>query len=336
MQKWFIVILMSVISGLFLLLSGAAYNSKVAQVDIEREKSVQSACMSAIESTNKTQNLVFDTDEELLNARKAFWFSYCRSNGYYAIDSGSKNYATNTIVKENYFLEIESAAKFEVPFVIYVDRDGYYVEYTRLVKNNGSKEYQLFLSEKQSFVRSYSDANDRYVVTYRLDGRISVVSGRYGKSVEGTYEECYEKLGRPDALSFMETKNSYWEEHDLVLTDILSDKINYYVNTHNTDNKLERKYYFAMPSETSEFGRMLRTPCVISFSQGNQSTIQNTNSYGFAGASIEKERMYYSYYARTIDDETELFYTNDKNVAPDNVNAGSMRDLAKQGAIPDH
>lgn len=336
MEKWLVIIITSILAEFSLLLFGAAYNSKVAQVDIEREKSIQSACMSAIESTEKTQDLVFDTEEELLNARKAFWFSYCRSNGYYAIDSGSKNYASNTILKENYYFEIDSAAKFEIPFVIYVDRDGYYIEYTRLVKKNNVNEYQLFLSEKQTFARNYSDANDRYIVTYRLDGRVSVVSERYGKSVEGTYEECYEKLGCPDALFFMETKNSYWEEHDLVLTETLSNKINYYVNTHNTDNKLERNYYFAMPSDKSEFGRMLRTPCVISFSQGHQSTLQNTNSYGFAGASIEKERMYYSYYARTIDDETELFYTNDKNASPGKVNAGSMRDLAKQGAIPDH
>lgn len=336
MEKWLVIIITSILAEFSLLLFGAAYNSKVAQEDIEREKSVQSACMSAIESTDKTQDRVFDTEEELLDARKAFWFSYCRSNGYYAIDSGSKNYATNTILKENYYLEIDSAAKFEVPFVIYVDRDGYYVEYTRAVKNNGEKEYQLFLSEKQTFARSYSETTDRYIVTYRLDGRVVVVSERYGKSVEGTYSECYQMLGKPKALSFMESKESYWEEHDFVLTDILSDKINYYVNTHNTDNKLERKYYFAMPSEISEFGRMLRTPCVISFSQGKQSATQNINSYGFAGASIEKERMYYSYYATTINNETELFYTKDKNEFPDNVNAGSMRDLAKQGAIPDH
>lgn len=337
MEKWMVIIICAVLSSLLLVLGGAAYNSKVAQVDIEREKSVQSACMSAIETTDKMQNLVFDTESELLSARRAFWFSYCRSNHYSVRDTGTKNYATSMITKENFFLDVDSAAKFEIPFVFYVDRDGYYIEYTRLVKNGSGTEYQLFMTDKQFFSTNYPEASEKYVVTYRLDERVMVVACNSGISVEGTYKECYEKLKRPTALKFMSTEDSFWREHDLAIVTLLSDKINYYVNTHNNNgNLLERKYCFAMPSDASNVGRLMRTPCVISFSQGNQSKYQNVNSYGFAGASIEKERIYYSYYEKTVEDEMTLFYSDEKAARPTTENAGSMRELAKQGAIPDY
>ena len=120
------------------------------------------------------------------------------------------------------------------------------------------------------------------------------------------------------------------EEHDLCIQQAVSGTVNYSINAHNLMNKQGRKYVFAMPNQSSSFGRMMRNPCVISFTQGKQ--VAGKNIYGFAGASIEKNRMYYMY-LYNFNGKTGKCYTDKGNV--EKIKVGTMRELAKDGALPD-
>jgi hypothetical protein len=332
-QKFLIVIVITILLGAVTLLSGAAFNVKIQAEDVEAEKQVQSACESAVFKMNTDKDIVLGTQGERQAIRKAFWNSYCKAKGYLATETGNVNPETGEIPSDGFGLEIDNRAKFEVPCVIYVDRDGYYVEYTRYVKNGSTQEseYKNIMTDKQSFTKDYGTRRV-YHVTYTLgkDVTVEVRGGSGPQKISGSYDFCYDELGRPSELSFMGGGSPFMEEHDLCIQQAVSGTVNYSINAHNLMNKQGRKYVFAMPNQSSSFGRMMRNPCVISFTQGKQ--VAGKNIYGFAGASIEKNRMYYMY-LYNFNGKTVKCYTDKGNV--EKIKVGTMRELAKDGALPD-
>ena len=139
--------------------------------------------------TNK--DLVLATAGERNAVRKAFWKAYCDANGYQATETGKINPATGLIAGDQFGLEIDNRAKYEIPCVLYVDRDGYYAEYTRFAKNqsSGESEYKNIYTKKQSFSKDYGTATT-YHVTYTLGTDVEVeMSDQNGpRKISGTYE----------------------------------------------------------------------------------------------------------------------------------------------------
>lgn len=332
-QKFLVIVIIAVLAGGISLLSVTAFNGTVQAESVESEKHIQGACQSSVYMMDTNKELVLATAGERNAVRKAFWKAYCDANGYQATETGKINPATGLIAGDQFGLEIDNRAKYEIPCVLYVDRDGYYVEYTRFAKNQSSREseYKNIYTKKQSFSKDYGTATT-YHVTYTLgtDVEIEVSDQRGPIRITGAYDFCYEQLGCPRELSFMNSGSTFMEEHDLCVQNAISGAVNYSINAHNTNNKYGRKYVFAMPNDNSSFGRMLRNPCVISFSQGKQ--ISGRNIYGFAGASIEKNRIYYEYIYDNNGTDVKC-YTDNNNV--ETIKVGTMRELAKDGAIPD-
>lgn len=333
MSQKFVLFFVAALSLVFLRITiTTAFNNTVNAESSEAERHIQSACEAAVNTMDKDNNIVLGCDDDRLRIRKAFWRAYCKSNGYAVSETGKVSQNTDEIPSNAFGLEIDDKAKYEIPCVIYTDRDGYYVEYTRFVKNdsNGQSEYKNIYTGKQSYSKDYGSSTI-YHVEYTLGNTVTVTkSGSSPKKVSGEYSFCYDELGQPNELKFMEGGRSFMDEHDECIQSIISGVLNYCINEHNEKDRIGKKYVFAMPNSSSSFGRMMRNPSVVSFTQGKQSGKHNI--YGFAGASIEKNRIYYTYQYNDHGTVAKC-YTDDGSV--EKIQVGTMRELAKDGALPD-
>lgn len=331
-EKWTVLIIASVAAGLLSLLIWTGFNMQTRRLSVEQEKSVQSACEAAVEAMDKNSEKVIASEKDLQNIRKCFWRAYCKARGYSTYETGSKSAGAQEIAQESFALYIDDGAKYEIPCVLYVDYDGYYIDYTKSVMENGSRKYSMFVTEKQAFVKVYGECH----VEYSLSGAVSVKKNGVPGTLSGQYADVYVEAGMPQELSFMAHRDSFMAEHDEVIRQSIEKSVNYYVNSHNDTNNLKDVHYtFAIPNDATGFGRMISHPCTIAFSQGAQSDIWNfrANVYGFAAASIEEETMY-DEYVLASSSGTEKYYTW-KNKAGNVQKSGTMRELARDGAMPD-
>lgn len=321
--KWSSFLVASVLIAALLFLSRSAYVDKESHENIIVEQNIQTSCMAAVSTIDTTETFAFDKESKRLDASNGFWKNYCKSMGYYQADNTDGS------------VTIDEGAKFNIPCVFYVDVDGYYIEYTKpYMSYDGTVLYEKITTGKQSFVSTYmSDSGNRVHVTYYLNGNVEAEAKLNGQlmSAFGYYADVYKELGEPAELQTWDTPAGFWNEHDRVIQTAISNKINYYINMHNQFNNLKNETYtFAMPNEVSSFGRMIRTPCVITFAQEAQMLQENINIYAFAGVSLEKEALYYMY----RDDDGQLIYNGEYLSEQNYLKKAPMDELAAEGATP--
>jgi hypothetical protein len=244
----------------------------------EAEQLLYEACNTALRQglSAETETISFDTEQARENAIDAFF------------DTMATGKDLKGASKEQIY--------YYIPCIFLIDNDGYFIAYsTTYTDSDGATMNNQIITERGTWSIQYGN----YTVRYFLNDVVAVTDVN-GYESEGSPEDVYSDLGRPATLSFLNSQTEFKAAKESVIRDITNEKVNYYINTHNTYyNKLEQSYEFSMPEIDSAIDRMMDAPSVMSFYQGKQ--IAHTKGYinVFAlSGSIETEKK--SYYLKEV------------------------------------
>lgn len=238
----------------------------------ETELLLIESCRAALNQGKMNEDEMFGSEADREAAVEAFYDLFCTGKGY----AGASR----------------EQAYYYIPCIFLVDNDGYYVAYTTTyLDNKGATIYKQLITDKNTWTKRYGN----YLVRYTLGDYVIVTDGN-GEEKKGNPEKVYFDLGNPVALSFLNDYDSFEAEKRSVIRDITNEKVNYFINTHNTFfNKLNQDYVFSMPEIDSAIERMMDKPSVISFCQGMQiaHTKGYVNVFALAGSIETPENLYY-------------------------------------------
>lgn len=303
------------------------------------ERDLLTACESGLAVVDLTDEEVYGSRAIREKAIEAFYDTYCKNS---------------SISKEN--------AIYKIPCCLLMDWDGYYICYTSpsTSKNaDGTVYYDDAYSEKFTWSKSYGTVGDySYTIEYHLDNTIALTKVTASKSFcyEGKYSEVLEDLTADRVLlsaeADLQVKNilkddeAFTNEKYEVITEITNDKVNYFLNTHNTYfNSNEQGYSFSMPgadvdSSSTYQARKLQAPAFVAFVQGVQKKTgkEIINSYAFTGTDITSASLYYINYMQGQDGVWQYIYHEDESCKylqdQAAVRIDTMENCAKAGASP--
>jgi len=277
---------------------------------LSTEKGLLSACEASLAESEIDKELVFE-DESIREA---------------AVDTFYQVFGANL----NLYGNNANLAYYYIPFVMLVDRDGYYVNYTTIWDGNGADEYKQVTTDLNTWSEKYGS----YIVSFQLDNYVRVISST-GEETSGYYSDVYEELSNPVDLVFMNNAAKFEAEKDEVIVSTTEEAINYYINTHNEFfNKYDLNYRFTAPTlDDDTVSRLLDEPSVISFAQGIQyhTSKGRINVYSITGSIYDLTRLY------KIEDVGGYTYYHELNCTHVHHNEvgfiGTQEDCAKKGAV---
>ena len=223
--------------------------------------------------------------------------------------------------------------EYMVPFIMLVDDDGYYINYSKLVNNGTLSELVNTTSLKQNWDKIYGN----YIVSYHLSNVVEVTYVTTGKITRGTYSDVYKAVGEPVALSFMSDAKSFREEKNASICSITEENVNYYITTHNEyKNRDQRRYKFVMPVDDNTSARLMDEPSVIAFVQSSQSStmVGYTNAYSLTGATLTDAIDYYEYVDASGNKYYHLKSCKNLVLSENNGTPKTMDDCAADGYVP--
>lgn len=287
--------------------------------DTRYENILSNADQTAVSMAEKTTAPVFNDETSRDEAVKAFTDGYNAGFDYGKMRENRKDY--------------------DVPFLLLVDTDGYYVNYTRSYSSRGAylpDDTKRITSPLQTWGKTYGD----YKVRFYLNDRIAITD-KDGNVKNGTREEVYnayqsEAQDSTAPLWFLHNDDSFLDEKTSVVLGTLEKEINYYVKHHNDNNKYRVLYQFHIPTDLNGYNaRYLNEPSVISFVQGYQMVngLKRINTFALTGATLQEAKLY------DIEEKNGILYYHEKNCADEDsshvTNKGvTMREAAEAGAYP--
>lgn len=264
------------------------------------------ACITAASGSDMSDGLAFGSDAEREGAVSSFYNSL-------ALSMNLKNTTT------------EGSLPYYVPAIILIDNDGFYVSYNEYDGN----QYNNILTPVNTYTRQYG--ND--VVKFYLDGGISILDRHGEYAYFGNRQDAYDKY---PSLSFLQTEEDYTEERALVVTELIKGQMEYYINYHNTNNRLyQASYTFSLPAISGQdWANLVDAPGVLSFLQGIKMSYPKgyVNVYALAGSRIKKS----THYVVSEDAGFMYYHTPECSHAPADPTRlfPSMESAAKYGATP--
>ena len=195
------------------------------------------ACITAASGSDMSDGLAFGSDAEREGAVSSFYNSL-------ALSMNLKNTTVETSLS-NY-----------VPAIILIDNDGFYVSYNEY---DGS-QYHNVLTPINTYSRQYGSD----IVKFYLDGSLSILD-RHGEYVYfGNRQDACDAY---PSLSFLRTDEEYAEERAIVVTELIKGQMEYYINYHNTYNRLyQASYTFSLPTiSDQDWANLVDAPGVLSF-----------------------------------------------------------------------
>lgn len=219
----------------------------------------------------------------------------------------------------------ESYVQDMVPFIIYVDTDGFYVQYRDF---SSPDELTTIVTPINTWSDSVSKG--RFLIRYFLNDNVEVLDRVTGNTVLGNRNTVYSQIGASDL--FFLTQNSFYEERDYVIIDKIEKCINYYCNQYNHTNPMGYTYEVTLPkTKGTDEGRIIDNPCIISFLQGEWFGLTGTeaNIYAFGGAEVTEP----IYYGITYADEV-LYHTPECSFYSYSSKKSTMEGCADKGAYP--
>jgi len=282
--------------------------------DKDAEAVLKESCLAAINEVPRDNDNVFEESEIRSKALKTFKEQF--NSGF-----DLRGYK-------------EDDMNFRVPFIMLVDRNGYYINYSKLADTgSGIHELKNITTGLNTWANTYGN---KYYVRYYLGTHVDVTVVSTGETISGAYDKVYRSLGEPSQLSFMADEAQFDEERVNQICTQTEEQINYYIATHNQYlNKHNRKYDFVMPQANDIDRRLMNEPSVISFTQSKQSgtTEGYINSYALCGSILDKTKLYYE-----GEVNGQLFYheSNCPDLAhrPSNSQGRTMDECVKDGALP--
>lgn len=234
-----------------------------------------------------------------------------------------------------------------VPCIFLIDTDGYYIEYTtEYADDTGYAAYSEIITPINKWAKTYSSSAEgssggTYNVEYHLDDSISIEYKNAANqiiSISGDYDEVYNKLDRPAALSVLASYSSFYSEKTSHIINTLQAQMEYYINVHDESlNQFNNyQYQFTLPEIAGEdWARLIDMPTVVSFLQGVQTPYNNSylNIYAFAGSEVE---LQYNYYVTEEADGVKYYHRGYCALVTDDalLKPYSMKTAAMDGAFP--
>lgn len=252
-----------------------------------------------------------------------------------AVAAFFRNYSSCISVSDD--TDMYYIARYYVPCLAMVDYDGYYIMYAKSYQDaQGSYQYADMITPKQSWTQTYGD----YTVTYSLNDNIHVDMQSSADRYSGNYKRVYQSIAKDhnvDAIKFMENKDTFAAEKNTTVISLLNEKINYYIETHNSfHNTAGLHYDFIMPQTDADYeAKMLEKPCFLAFAQGLQmpTGVNYMNIYAIANTEIKDDTIYYM---ETDTDGILYYHKKDCTHKGDarNLKSGTMDECAAFGADP--
>lgn len=275
--------------------------------DIRYSDYLTTATEDAISSihTNGT-DLIFGTKENRKKASNIFYdtLSHCLEN---------------VVRGESYVQDM-------VPFIIYVDVNGFYVQYRDFTSSN---ELATIITPINTWNSSFDNGN--YLVRYSLNEDVEVLDRTTGNTYKGNRFDVYNKANTVE-LYYL-TQDTFYEERDYVVLQKIEDAINYYCNNYNYTNPMGYTYEVTLPrTKGTDEGRFIDQPCIISFLQGEWFGLTGTdaNIYAFSGAEVTTPVMY----GVTDNAGEKLYHTKKCSMYSYIVDTGTIKECAEMGAYP--
>ena len=273
--------------------------------DIRYSDFLTTATEDAIAKVYENNEYIFDTSDKRKLASNTFYetLSHCLSQ---------------EVRGESYVQDM-------VPFIIYVDTDGFYVQYRDFCSPSD-------LATVVTPINTWSDSvsNGRFLVRYFLNDNVEVLDRVTGNIATGNRFSVYSEIGSTD-LYYL-TQNTFYEEREYVILEKIEKSINYYCNQYNYTNPMGYTYEVTLPkTKGTDEGRLIDNPCIISFLQGEWFGLTGTeaNIYAFSGAELTEPIYYGITYAGDIlyhAPECPLYIHSEKKM--------TMEKCADEGAYP--
>ena len=251
----------------------------------EIQNDMTCAAYDAMQAVTVEDDHAFGTTTQRSEALDSFYMSLASSNGLVAAGGIS-----------------EAVISSHIPFVALIDSDGVYVAYSKDYNTWGNSEKRTY---KVSPVTTYSESytlsgGEQYTIQFKLNNTATVYYNG-SKIADGNYKELKAALqdlknerkdgyGAYDLLKFMETKEKFNEEKQIVITNVVVRTVENYMNENmatdknnltngkNGYNIHNAQYKIVIPQDRkADFANALTSPTVISFYQGDQ--IQTGNTY---------------------------------------------------------
>lgn len=278
-------------------------------------KALTNACVDGLQNATPGLTDVFNTPEKRETALAFFYDGLLRGLSTY---TGEAEYiADNT------------------PFVIMVDNDGFYISYnagfdkfiTEYRKADGTIISRDDIDKTTAItgLNTWSENVNGYIVRFFLNDQVQVITPS-NEIYEGKRSEVYAKY---PVLTCLSSEASFEEEKRYVIIGQIEDEINYLLNSQPVDVNSYYEAYVTTLSQLpkSDFARMMSTPCLISFYQGEVRVVRETtlNAYAYASSEVVKPKMFYT--------NGDLYYRYEDGITGDSY--GTMTECAKAGATPD-
>lgn len=318
-ENWAILLLGFMIPLFVLMFWHTNVVSSQTYNDTRYETILSNADQTAVSMVKKTVTPVFQEEEARADAIQAFTESF--NVGF------------------NYGKMRENMKDMTVPFILLVDTDGYYVNYTRNYSKVGSyvpEESKRITSALQTYSRSYGD----YRVRFYLNDTITVTD-KEGMTRTGTRKKLVGIYGndardKTSPLWFLHSEDSFQSEKTDVVLGTLEDEINYYVEFHNDNNKHDFLYKFQIPRDMNGYNaRYLSEPSIISFVQGYSMVNgkDHVNTFALTGATLQDAKRY------NVESKNGRLYYHEKGCSDADPNHiikknVTMREAADLGAYP--
>jgi len=318
----------------------SAYN----RTNIEYANSLTTACHDAAKTIN-TDNLA---------PNEGVWQT--RADMNYTLDIFYETLSRNFGESGEMLAEI---MKEKTPIVVLVDTDGFYINFNAAFDKYGNAVVSPAYEKANviTSINTWTDKYGSYIVRYYLSDYIQITTNN-GTVYSGDRKDVYKAMSSAGAMSssitFIADDTKFSEYKNVVIAKKLEDQINYFLNTQFINvNEYFTGYNVTIPALSGEeWARLIKSPTIISFMQGNQETLNGNmlNVYAYASGELTPKHLYFihdNYYYRL---DSDLVVTNSTTMtingtattiteylfhgSPITKFYTSMEECAMAGAIP--
>lgn len=249
--------------------------------------------------------------------------------------------------------------KDQTPCVVLVDTDGFYISFNAVYDeyNNAVIPNSFEGTNVITDINTWTEQVDNCIVRYYLSDYIQVTTNT-GKVFAGNRKRVYQDMIAAGMLTsnmtYLVDDVKFDESKNHTIISKLEKQINYFINTQFINvSDYNTGYNITLPELTGEeWSRMIKSPCVIAFMQGNQESVNGNllNVYAYAAGEISAKYLYVidnGYYYRldgnsittnettvTINGTTTTVTEYLFNGTPISNFYTSMEECAALGAVP--
>lgn len=175
-----------------------------------------------------------------------------------------------------------------VPVVLVTDLDGFYLSYSEIVEENGTKLLKNIWTEKMPYY--YED--EKAVYSFFLGDQKNYINV-YDKTDKKVYTGAYKDIQEEFSSTIFEHFDEYRRK---AIISCLTEKMNIYINQHNRiASEFGITYHFALPViPDTDWDRTIDDVSMFILFQGYPFNVTDVyNRYIIGGARVNKRDLYY-------------------------------------------